>query len=116
MSKSNHFELVGRVGWLEKKITHNGKIITSINLGVRKSPGVYDNFFIKFFNTEDEHLADRISESVSKDDYIRVTGTLKVEKYVPPEYNKSIDRVCLTGWDFKHQGWDKDKKEFIDIE
>ena len=95
----NSFRLIGRVGWLETKYTENGTCITTINLGVKKNKTDYENFFIKFLNSAESKvkIAEIIADKVRKGDYIRVTGSLSIDKFIPKNSTdgKEIEKLSL---------------------
>lgn len=116
----NSFRLVGRVGWLETKYTDNGTCITTINLGVKKNKDTYENFFIKFLSGVEAKVktAEIIADKVKKGDYIRVTGSLSINKFVPKNSTdgKEIEQVSLLGWGFKPVRFDEEKRTFVDVD
>lgn len=116
----NSFKLVGRVGWLETKYNDNGTCITTINLGVKKNKDTYENFFIRFLSGAEAKTktAELLAENVKKGDYIRVGGSLTVDKFVPKNSTdgKAIEKLALLGWGYKPVKWDEEKKSFVDVE
>lgn len=103
------FEEIGRVGYINIKYNEDvAKTRTVISLGVKKyKKEEYDNFFITFFNYKE--LAERVSEYVKKGDYIRVKGSLSVNKYQEKE------TIQLIGWSYSKVMFDKEQKKYIDI-
>lgn len=113
----NYFELVGRVGWLECSCTENGTIITKINLGVKKNRDTYQNFFITFLNKCDSKrpVAEKIADECRKGDYIRVKGSLNVDKFTPKNSDKEVEKISLTGWAYNLVEFDEGRRCFVDV-
>lgn len=130
-NKTNEFRLQGRVGYVDIKYTENktnpdkATVYTTINLGVRKTTGLssdedknWDNFFITFFNTSTNNIAERLADSVKKGDYIRVVGKLSENKYEITTENgekKEKSEIQLIGYGFKKQRYDEMEQEWVDI-
>ena len=107
---SNRFSLAGRIGYIDMKWTDTGKPRTTINIGVKKNKDEYDNFFITFFNNKNRNLAEELAEDVKKGDYIRVSGSLNVNKF------QGKETIQCTGWGYKHVEFDKEAKKFVDVD
>lgn len=116
----NSFRLIGRVGWLETKYTENGTCITTINLGVKKNKTDYENFFIKFLNRAESKVktAEIVADKVRKGDYIRVTGSLSIDKFIPKNSTdgKEIEKLSLIGRGYKPVRFDEEKRTFVDVD
>ena len=80
----NKFEILGRVNWIEIKYSEKGSCFTKILLA-KKLPkkDEYESFPITFFNTKNGETAERLAETVKEGDYIRVTGKLGINRYIP---------------------------------
>ncbi len=130
-NKPNEFRLQGRVGYIEIKYTESkvnpdkATVYTTINLGVKKTTGLssdedknWDNFFMTFFNTSTNNIAERLADSVKKGDYIRVVGKLSENKYEITTENgekKEKSEIQLIGYGFKKQRYDEMEQEWVDI-
>ncbi len=112
---TNQFTLLGRVGWIDMKYSEKGVGVTSINLGVKKNKENWDNFFIKFFNTQKNELADKVMNSVRVGDYISVSGKLSESKFTPANSTKEVSQVGLVGWKFEKVMYDELSGDFVPL-
>lgn len=115
---SNSFELIGRIGWMDMIYLDSGTAVTTINLGVKKDKNTYENFFIKFINSANSknRTAEKLAENHKTGDYIRVKGSLSIDKFTPKNADKEIEKISLLGWGFKPVVFDEETKKFIDVE
>lgn len=115
----NMFELVGRVGWKECKVSDKGTLFTKINLGCKKNKEEWNNFFITFIDSPDSKskIAERLGDSVKVDDYVRIKGILSIDKFTPKDSvdNKPVEKISLIGRTFCAVKWDDFEKRFIDV-
>ena len=113
----NYFELVGRIGWLDYKITDARTCICKINLGCKKDKENYENFFITFLgNLESKrNIAENFADMCKKGDYVRVKGSLRIDKFTPKGASEPVERLSLIGWSFNHVEFDEGRRCFVDV-
>ena len=111
----NSFELLGRINWIDFKITDSGTCFTKILLAKKKPKSEeYESFPIVFFNTKNDNTAERLAENHRVGDYIRIKGQLGISKYVPKNADKVHDKLVLTGWSFVPVVWDAEQNKYVD--
>ena len=90
----NQVTLMGRVGkYKDTQCYDSGTVVTTVNLGVKRGESKYNNFFIKFFDTETCGFADWIANNLAEGDYIQVIGKLQVNEYEVDNKPKSSIQV-----------------------
>lgn len=112
----NKFEILGRVNWIEIKYSEKGSCFTKILLA-KKLPkkDEYESFPITFFNTRNGDTAERLAETVKEGDYIRVTGKLGINRYIPKGQTRVKEDVELIGWGFQKVKWDSEQNKYVDV-
>lgn len=113
---TNSFELLGRVGHIDIDYRETGTVVTTISLGLKNSKGEYENFYITFLNTKKLATAEQLADEVKEGDYIRVNGSLTMNKYTPQGSDKPKFSLRLMGWGYKKVQWNSTKKAFEDVE
>jgi single-stranded DNA-binding protein len=108
---NNKLYLLGRVGKIDIEYKENGTILTTISLGVKNYKKEWENYYITFFND----TAERLAEDVKDGDYIRIDGSLGIDKFTPKGSEKPVYKIKITGWGFKKVEYDKEQKKFIDF-
>jgi single-stranded DNA-binding protein len=97
----NYVVLTGRVGKCnELKYYKDDFAICTINLGVKKSYDQYNNFFVKFFDTEESKTAQKVNEEVTEGDYIQIMGTAQVNRYKPKGMDKEVSQIEIVANSF----------------
>lgn len=118
----NRVELVGVVGYVDIKYTENGTAITTISVGFKNGKkredgkDDYDSIFIKFISGENSktRVAEEVAEC-SKGDYIRVIGSLKVDKFTPKGSDKAVEKLSVIGWKFSKVEYDPTTRTWQDV-
>lgn len=119
----NYFELVGRVGWIECKVTEKATYIVNFTLGQntgkkdKEEKPIYNNYFIKFINGADakNKIAENFADGIKKGDYIRVKGVLVIDKFRPENSQKDVERLGLVGRMYSKVRFDEFEKKYVDI-
>lgn len=119
----NYFELVGRVGWVDCKYSETGTTITKITLGVntgrkdREGKYIYHNYFITFLCGVEakNRVAEEIADNVKKGNYIRVRGSLNIDKFIPQNSAKEAEKISLIGRSYNFVRFDEFEKKYVDI-
>lgn len=111
----NQFTLLGRVGWIDMKYSEKGVGVTTINLGVKKNKESWNNFFIKFFNTQKNELADKVMNTIREGDYVSVVGKISESKFTPQGAEKEISKIELVGWKCERVEYDELRSEYVPV-
>lgn len=98
----NSVTLMGRVGsYIDTQYYDSGTVVTTVNLGVKRGENKYNNFFIKFFDTEMCRISDFIKCFVKEGDYIQVEGKLQVNEYEVEGSDKKKSSISVIGYGIK---------------
>lgn len=83
---------------------------------MKKSKEEYNNFFISFYNNENENLADLAWDSISKNDYILVKGKINILKKETPDSEYPDEKLVFTAKEFNHVTFDENKQGFVIVD
>lgn len=113
---TNQFTLLGRVGWIDIKFSEKGTGVTTINLGVKKNKESWNNFFIKFFNTQKNELADKVMNTIREGDYVSIVGKISNSKFTPQGSEKEVSKIELVGWKCERVEYDELRECYVAVE
>ena len=112
--KTNNFELIGKVNFVDVKMLDSGSYLTKILLGIYlgKKDGAtnYDSINITFFG----ETAEKFAETIKKGDQIYIDGRISVNKYTNKE-GKEVKDIQFIGNDFFLVEYDKELKEYLPL-
>lgn len=113
---TNQFTLLGRVGWIDMRYSEKGTGVTTINLGVKKTKDSWNNFFIKFFNTQKNDLADKVMNTIREGDYVSIVGKVSESKFKPQGSEKEVSKIELIGWKCERVVYDELRESYVAVE
>lgn len=119
----NRVELVGRVGWVDIKYLESGTVITKVTVAMKNGKKTeddkddYDSFFVTYMNKAESknNIAEEIGDRVKKGDYIRVIGSLQIDKFTPKGSDKPVENISIKGWKYSKVEYDPTTRSWVDL-
>ena len=111
--KTNYFEMIGKVNYIDTKVLDSGMYLTKILLGLylgkdKQGNTNYESVNITFFGEQ----AEQFCEVVTKGDFVNVTGRVNINKYTNKD-KKEVKDIQFIGGEFVKVEYDKASKEFV---
>jgi hypothetical protein len=121
----NQVYLTGRVGkYKDYKALENGTCYAVISLGVKRGQS-YSNFFIKFFNSPKNQIADRVYEELNEGEYIEISGKLVEQSFTPKNLEgqldekgrqKTVSKIEVYGFSFVKVYYDEQLEKYQTVD
>ena len=113
--KTNNFELIGKVNFIDVKMLDSGTYLTKILLGIylgkaKDGTSNYDSVNITFWGD----TAEQFAGTAKKGDQVHISGRISTNTYKNKE-GKDVKNIEFIGNEFFLVEYDKQLKEYLPL-